>query len=271
MRAAASLLMLLGCVVTTRAQSTPPTVNAVPIPAEHRYRYRLLGVFDQDSGDPVEGVEVIDVLTGTKTVTGKAGTVSLFFLPDGGSLVRLRKVGYELQTVPVSITPKDTVPITVVFAKATQLATVVVEDSNPPLKANRLKAFEERRKTGFGSFISEAELRKHDARALAQVIPNYIPGVMAIAADRTSSATYLVARRTMCSGRVFLDPCMSNSCVVRVYLDDAPLLGYVDFARLNTDEYAGVEYYAGGASIPPKYNSTDARACGVLLLWTRDR
>ena len=34
--------------------------------------------------------------------------------------------------------------------------------------------------------------------------------------------------------------------------------------------YAGVEYYPGGASTPLQFNATDA-ACGVLVLWTRER
>jgi hypothetical protein len=47
-------------------------------------------------------------------------------------------------------------------------------------------------------------------------------------------------------------------------------LDFPDMSRFSVKDYAGVEYYAGGASLPEKYNST-SNACGVLLLWTRDR
>jgi hypothetical protein len=43
-----------------------------------------------------------------------------------------------------------------------------------------------------------------------------------------------------------------------------------DLSRYNTRDYAAVEYYAGGASIPIRYNATSS-GCGVLLLWTRER
>jgi hypothetical protein len=37
-----------------------------------------------------------------------------------------------------------------------------------------------------------------------------------------------------------------------------------------TNQFAAVEYYPGGASVPAEYNSTGG-GCGVLLLWTRER
>ena len=43
-----------------------------------------------------------------------------------------------------------------------------------------------------------------------------------------------------------------------------------DLAQMPANEYAGVEYYTSGATAPPLYNGTKS-ACGVLLLWTRER
>jgi hypothetical protein len=37
-----------------------------------------------------------------------------------------------------------------------------------------------------------------------------------------------------------------------------------------TKEYAAIEYYPGGATVPARYNTTSS-GCGVLLLWTRER
>src|SRR5471032_3199688 len=80
------------------AQHTDPAAVLVP-----SYRARLLGVYDAVSGAPLEGVKVSDAVSGMSSRTTATGTVSLIFVPDGGSLIRIQKIGYETQTVPISI------------------------------------------------------------------------------------------------------------------------------------------------------------------------
>jgi len=58
--------------------------------------------------------------------------VTLVFLPEGGTLVQLRKVGYQPNTLFVAISPSDTLPITTTLTPvATTLPTVVTRDSAP--------------------------------------------------------------------------------------------------------------------------------------------
>lgn len=237
-------------------------------PKTYAYRYRVLGVFDAASGDPVEGVEVIDVLNGNKALTTKTGTVSLMFLPDGGSLVRLRKVGYEMQTMTVAISPADTTPLTVVLAHATALEPVVVKDSAPKYLSPTLRAFEERMKAGFGHFVTETEFRKDDGKPLANILLSHIPGIM---------------RKLGPRGETFLVSTRQPNCYVNVYQDgvrmtDAVGTGMrsrvataaVDFSHLDGTSLTAAEFYAGGAAVPPEFNAT-SNGCGTLLLWTRER
>src|SRR5579884_750945 len=104
-----AVLLVVASVVTVPAQTPKAAASGQKSLA---YRYRILGVYDEQSGEPIEGVEVADVFNGNKALTTKTGTVSLFFLPEGGAIVRIRKVGYAVQTLPVSISPADTIPIT---------------------------------------------------------------------------------------------------------------------------------------------------------------
>jgi hypothetical protein len=134
-------------VATTASAQTPPTDTSIK-PASTAYRYRVLGVFDDVTGDPLEGVEVSDILTGNKSLTTSTGTVSLLFLPDGGGFIRLRKVGYELQTMPVAIAPSELTPVTVVLRRATMLEKVVVTDSAAHHVSPGLRQFEEHRRNG---------------------------------------------------------------------------------------------------------------------------
>jgi hypothetical protein len=81
------------------------------------YRYRVLGVYDQDTGDVIQGARVVDVNTGTYANTSPTGTVSLIFLPEGSSLLRITKTGYEDLNLPVDIGPTALTPLTLLMKK----------------------------------------------------------------------------------------------------------------------------------------------------------
>jgi hypothetical protein len=95
-------------------QANDEATDAVPLPS---YRHRVLGVFDDDSGQPLKDVSVIDAATETRAATTVTGTVSLGFLHEGVNTIRLEKSGYLQRTLEVTISPRDTVPITLVLAK----------------------------------------------------------------------------------------------------------------------------------------------------------
>jgi hypothetical protein len=82
-----------------------------------RYRFRMLGVYDATTGDIVDGVDVIDTVSGLRARTSATGTVSLLFLPDGGSVLRIHKDGLRDTTFFARIAPADTLPITLLLTK----------------------------------------------------------------------------------------------------------------------------------------------------------
>ena len=82
-----------------------------------RYRFRMVGVFDGGTGDPLPNVDVIDTLTGTSAKTTATGTVSLFFVPVGARPLRLHLDGYRDTTLTVTISPADTMPLTLVLIR----------------------------------------------------------------------------------------------------------------------------------------------------------
>ncbi len=268
-------VLVMGAATRSTAQSSASQSQQSAARAAASYRFRVLGVFDATTGDPIEGVEVSDVLTGTKAVTTSTGTVSLYFLPDGGSLVRLRKVGYALQMLPVTISPADTTPVTVILARATTLPTVVVNDSAPAYLAPGLRGFEERRKQSIGHFITESQFRKSDGKPLSYVLVASIPGIMMT--EGPHAETYIVSARKPCKGLSILNSCKTPNCYVTIYQDgiktyDAGLPGVPvpDFSRMSATDYEAAEYYAGGAESPAEFNATSS-GCGTLLLWTRER
>lgn len=55
--------------------------------AQGRSFGRLLGVFDDATGQPVVGAEVVDLSTNTEALTSSSGAVTLAWLPVGMTLL----------------------------------------------------------------------------------------------------------------------------------------------------------------------------------------
>jgi len=286
-RRALAVAFLIGFAGSTaRAQARTDSTARAP-----SYRSRLLGVYDAMSGEPIAGVEVTDMLTGLTALTTKTGTVTLSFLPDGGSLVTVRKVGYAAQTMTVPINPKDTVPITVVFEHVAELQKVMVKaDSTPYHISPGLRGFEERRKAGFGYFIDERTLRKEDGRPLGNVLVAHVPGAQVKQASG-NAAFLLKSPRCINGGQpdVYLDgvalahvpdkrwtgttQTTALGAQRRARANDAsedPSLYPIDLSQFQVSDIAGVEFYPDGATLPIDFNHTSA-GCGALLLWSRER
>jgi hypothetical protein len=233
----------------------------VSVPA---YRARLLGVYDFDTGEPIEGAEVVDVLNRASSLTSKTGTLALLFLPDSGSMIRIQKIGYQPTTMVVSISPADTVPITVLLSRVAQaLPTVVTKETGKKVISPGLQAFEARRRLGAGRFITEDELRKSDNRKMTEVIRS--AGVT-VQCGRRGPPCYAVSNRQ--SGKTALT---IGSCPFVVYLDGMRVSETErDLDKMQVSDYAGVEIYSGAATIPAEYNMTGS-SCGVVLMWTREK
>jgi hypothetical protein len=261
-------MMCLAATGIATAQTPEPPRTAVTPP----YRNRILGVFDGESGEPIEGAQVIDAFSHVSALTTATGTVSLIFLPGGGSMVQIKKVGYQPMTLVVEIAPADTIPLTVVLNRTASapgggvqtLPAVVTKDSATHYISPGLTGFEERRRSGFGHFITEAELRKQDNRKMTNVIRE-LPGLV-MRCPKTGP------RKFECfatSGRGAKNAILGGDCEINLYIDGVAV-GDNDLEKLTVNEFAALEFYSGGATIPVQYNKTGA-SCGVILLWTRER
>jgi len=272
-------LLLVAGATHVHAQVPPvrdPVIQrpAPPAPAPNR----LLGVFDEDSGQPLDGVEVMDMLTGTSALTTSTGTVSLVFLSPGGSLVRIRKLGYAVQTMSIPLSPRDTSGITVTLKRVAELPAVVTRDSSRRYISPALRGFEERRKSGHGYFIDETVLRKEDNRSLGNLLVAHAPG--ATVKQMSGSAMFLLRSARCINGGqpdVYVDgvalahvpdPRWPGASRVRGGGDtrDIP----IDLSQFQVSDLGAVEYYPDNATMPAQFGRTSS-GCGALMLWTRER
>jgi len=163
--------------------------------------------------------------------------------------------------------------------QATQLDSVRVTAAVRKNISPALTDFEARRKSGFGHFITEDELRKNDDRQLLDVIVGRIPGTKSFPVSKHQNVFYIASGRQCAPGPAIINckPGQANFCPVTLYVDGIMVydasgvaIDPPDMRNYDIRHYAAVEYYAGGATTPVKYNATSS-GCGVLLLWSRER
>jgi hypothetical protein len=220
---------------------------------------RILGVFDDATGRPVGGVEVLDLATGSKMLTSETGTISLSWLSAGSTFLRVRKLGYMSKLQPVAVSPTDTVSITMVLVPVSQQLPAVMTTgaaAGDTVRGLQLNGFYERRRSSGApshAFITADQLRQWNV--------NYLGDLK----TRTG--------RGVC-GEVYVDGLLINGGV---------WLGPGDSAskpRVDVDVVVGIETYFG-AELPAQFNKTrptrgelSSRTsrvdrCAATLIWTR--
>ena len=229
------------------------------------YRSRILGLFDTTSGEPIADAQVLDIATGWSARTTVTGTVALMFLADGGSIVRIRKVGYAPLTLAIAISPKDTTPLTLTMTRVTELPAVVTRDTARHFISPALNGFDERARLHLtGYFVTDSILRKEESRPLGNVLRSHFPGV--VLRDGSGGAMYLVSSMR-CSGggppEVYLD-----GVAVNASSDNHRRL--FDLSSVGVSDLAGIEFYPSMDELPIEFPHTTA-GCGALMLWTRER
>jgi len=246
----------------------------------------LAGTVARDSsGHMIGGAEIRLPQVNRAATTNYLGEFGIAGIAPGRYAVTLRAVGFTPVTDTVEIkanavTEREFVLAQVVVALDTVRTTTVGQRRLPP----GLAGMEERRRSGQGGyFVTEDILRDNDSRQMAGLLSARIPGVSQVF---IGSAVYLSSGRTVGDGGPIFrkKPAGSpNQCFVTVYIDgirtwNGPWDGPSDrehppppdFGHMGVNEYGGIEYYPGGASLPSQFNATGA-GCGTLLLWTRDR
>ena len=248
-------------------------------PAGAVFRGRVVHLGD---ASPVRGAEVWLVLSDKRAQTDSNGAFRFEGLPVGKQLVQIRLVGLAAERDTIVLSAEHENVRTYALAEPTaSLDTVRTVAGATKYISPRLRGFEERRLSGQGGrFISDSVIRKNESTTMANLISSRMPGLMqqTIAAPGKGVITVLVSTRKQCSGLAIMNSCKGvPNCYVAIYLDGTPLYSTKmggappDFAReFSATDFAGIEYYAGGAASPFGMNGADD-GCGSLCLWTRER
>ena len=248
------------------ARSTPVRAASADTRSA-RHPGRIIGVFDDESGEPIPNAEVIDLFVGAVAHTESHGLAELsqFKSQNDSAVVRIRKIGYADTSLIVMVGAADTVPLQINLHRAAVDLPALIAHAREVTapESPMLAEFDERRKEGFGHFMDGAELRNSvDNHSFVNYLASHLPGLSLTQKHRINDPTYLSSTR------------YGKLCPISLYVDGvaiyAPGRGEMpDLATYNSEDYAAVEYYTTG-TVPTQYNATGS-SCGVLLLWRRYR
>ena len=240
-----------------------PSVVSAQVPAAvPRVRPgRLIGVYDAQSGSPLDDVTVTNTLNGLSAKTTSTGTLSLFFVDTAAGLLRLTKIGYQPLTLLVANSDADTIPETILMEPAaTRLAPVVtsakaVRGPADTVRALELNGFYDRRQTsGAPSSAFQTSDKLERLTLLSDVIR--------------------LSGREVCMSNLYINGARVSGSGVATFgrgrrpnnLRRDPIDGL-----LTAQEVLGIEMYRP-SEVPAQYNVTRPPGqpdCGATLVWTK--
>lgn len=213
----------------------------------------ISGTVKDENGARLPNVEIALPKAGIVVHTDSLGRFLVPRLTPGMFDISFRRLSFTPMTLSLQVTSNDTTDVDVTLAAAAdRLQTVVVEAKED--RKRQLDGFEQRRKLGFGHFITRAEIERRSPLVLSDMARE-VPGTQLMPTNIMGHVTLRFSRRADCPPAYFLD----GLFVANFNIDDVA-------AR----DVEGVELYAGLAGLPPEFmKQTGVPACGAVVIWTR--
>jgi hypothetical protein len=222
-------------------------------------------------GRPIRQATIAASPGGASDDSDLAGAFSLDSLPTGTVRIRVNAIGFRPLGASVRLsTERRAIDTVFVLEPLAQTLAPLEVRAAPDRPIGKLIDFERRRKLGFGSFLTRAELVPWEPFPLSTAL-------------RTLRGAVLVPRRSDCGGgfaAASTRDARAGACLVA---PACPFAIYQDGVRIfepggggavpNIDDYLtmrveAIEVYRGAGEAPIEYQGTGA-FCGVIVIWTR--
>jgi hypothetical protein len=207
-------------------------------------------------GRSIAGAELSVEGTSVRGVTDERGELRFTAVRGGPATLRVRRLGFQPQTVNVVVDQR--VPSTSIVTLAAipqRLAPIVVKGGSN--YTGRMAGFYQRRDLGIGHFVSRERLERENPSQLTDVFRR-LPGVQIMSTRLIRNAIRFRAN--------------GGNCWPLVWLDGAPLpTAEFDLDFLSPQSIEGIEVYSGISQIPPQFMGTRGLgSCGVIVVWSRE-
>ena len=219
------------------------------------------GIVSDTNLAPIRGAFVSILSSKIRVGTGPNGRFRITRVPPGPYLVIVKRAGYHPVSSVVEVPSTDTVRLSYTLTEsAITLAPMVATEKEV---SARMRDFESRKRFGLGEFMTREEIEKRNPVFATELFRKF--GTINVGPSHSTSVAEYFALSKREGGTVGL-----GACPMTVYLDQVPLPTPFNLDLLPPPkDLAGIEVYAGSATIPPQFNGYN-RGCGVILVWTKD-
>jgi len=222
-----------------------------------RQTAQLEGTVTDTTGNPFANANVRLIGTDLETTTDSTGHFAFAGLPSGWTRLEARSVGYRSVERDVELRLDGILrlnpPLLTLVPIPIELADIVVTADAASSRRRPLMDFEERRRSGQGTYMTRDEFMRAGAPVVPSDILRTVPGLRVY---KEGLSTIIESSR---GAGNFNGPCSPS-----IYLDNM-YLGNSDLDRIvNLEHIEAVEVYSG-ATAPLRFN----RGCGAIVIWTR--
>ena len=263
------------------AQTAPSSQAQPPL----QTRPALIGVYDAQSGDPIQGAIVRDTL-GAQAVTSADGVVALTYINAIGPyyLIEIRKIGYRPLRLKIradSLTDRTELLEALPLGAATALPAVVTTDKyNVRLDPGLWNGFAARCNV---STVTCFKFNELEARPSSNLVDFLAKATLSMPGCGTTMTRGQPTRRLTAPGNRTID-CVkmrgvgvqaAKLCVPTYYVD-----GFVRGHAENTldqleeslkpGDVKGIEVYQSGEPVPMRLGDGAGNVgCGSVAIWTK--
>ena len=216
---------------------------------------RIDGIVRSPKGDPLKDVQLVVRGTDVGATSDAGGHFALTGLPPGTYTLEARHLGFAQTRVVVDLASHHTNTVAVTMDKEVPVLNTVQIYGKRRSTRSSLTGFLERRKQGFGHFLTRADIQRQHPIEFTDLF-RMIPGVRVVPTRDMGHA--LVMRGGAGFGR----------CQPVIYVDGMRLFsedsGSLDW-MVNPQEITGMEVYTGPSQAPVQYRG---EGCGSVVIWT---
>jgi hypothetical protein len=235
---------------------------------------------------PLAHAEAVVSGLGVRAFSDSLGKFRLKDIPPGNYQLVVRAPGFASDTSELTVGVNESIALDFVLRPAVAVLNEVRIAGEAGFVSPKLVGFAERRRAGSGRFLDSVAIAPWHNRRTSDMLAL----VAGIDVRRSlGNKAWVVGGRAVsphkcafCNERKedVLDVADINAgagiaCYADVYLDGVLVYNsstrkvpLFDVNSIPPSNIIGIEFYAGGASVPAKYNATSG-GCGVLLIWTR--